>query len=311
MNLRVFIIGFSAVVHSEARRMMKGFISPFFWFVLMVLLSTYGLSAEKYAGISIDRSLMSFRYGNNPMTDVLIFATSFAISSVSDVLSGKLPGIVFPTSIGVIFFIIFPLMLGLTMMSNFIVKKASTSFAGEKEKKTLHILITSPLTRSSVYIGKFTGIFLLTLPMIFFLYLITEWVFTAMFSSALNLSGAVLETALITALFFISAGMLVSVVFNDEKKASWVGTKIVTVSAMLTTVWLLIPFIEFISNLTNNNTDFLLFLEKITLISPFTLEIMSVYSPADATGDFNIMIIASLLFLILGMVTFIRQDIEY
>ena len=81
--------------------------------------------------------------------------------------------------------------------------------------------------------------------------------------------------------------------------------------AALTAVWIFIPFIGFVLNLTNKNIDFLPALERITFISPFTMDLVSVYNPAVAMDYFIIQFIASFIFLILGMVIFIRQDIEY
>ncbi len=300
------LTGFPYLVLNETRRTIKGSIPSYFWFMILILLSTYSLFAEKYVNISIDRSLMTFKTGNNPMADILNFVTSFAITSSSDVLSGKAPGMAFPASIGVIFFMIFPMMLGLTMMSNLIIKKASVSVAGEREKKTLYILAVSPMTKPAIYLGKFAGIILISLPMILFLYIITLWVFSSLFPSAPDLSGKVLETSLITAFLFVSAGMLISVLFRAEKMAAWVGTKIVTTSALLTTAWIIIPFIEFLLNLTTSNTDFLLIIEKITWLSPFTQELMSVYAPS--ADNLYILIIAAFVFFILGMVIFVRQD---
>jgi ABC-type transport system involved in multi-copper enzyme maturation permease subunit len=307
----MFALSFLSLVFNETKRTFKGHLSSYFWFMILILISTYSLSAEKYADVSIDRSLMTFKTGNNPMTEILTFVTSFAINSASDVLSGKVPGIVFPTIIGVNFFIIFPMLLGLTMISSFIIKKASTSIAREKEKKTLYILAVSPLTRPEIYLGKFTGIFLVTLPMILFLYATSRWIFSTLFRSSPDISHTVLETSIIITLLFISAGMLISVLARTEKTALSIGTRIVGSAALLTTFWIVIPFIELLLNFTNNNSDFLLLIEKITWFSPFTLELMSVYDPSVATSNFIILIFASFLFLVLGMVSFNRKDIEY
>ncbi len=290
---------------------MKGFFTSYMWFILLVFISTYSLFAEKYADISIDRSLFVFKYINNPMTDVLLYIVSFAVTSSSDVMSGKVPTMVFPVSVGVVFFILFPFMLGLTFMSNQIMKKASTIIAGEAEKKTLHIMVQSPLTRPLIYSGKFIALLLLTLPMILFFYLITEWVFISLFDSVYNMSLLVLEVLFINAALFASAGMLISTLMKNEKRALWVGTKIVTISAALTSIWIMIPFFEFILNLTNNSTDYLIYIESLTWLSPFTLELMSVHDPAVFTGYFNILAAASVVLLASGTVTFIRKDMEY
>ncbi len=303
-------VSFLSIVHSETRRKIKDSITSYFWFILLVLISTYSLFFEKYVDMSIDRSLMTLRTVNNPMADILSFVTSFAINSASDVLSGKIPSLVFPVSVGIIFFILFPMLLGLTMMSHFIINKASKSIVGDEEKKTLFILAISPLKRSSIYIGKFIGIFLLALPMILFLYIISQWVFSSLFSSAPDLSALVLETSLLITFLFISFGMFISVLNKNEKTASWLGTKTVAFTALLTTLWILIPFFESLLNLTNNNSEFLLLIEKITWLSPFTLGLMYVYIPSVNAGNFSLMIVASVIFLFVGMVAFIRKDIE-
>lgn len=306
-----FISGFLSIVYSETRRLIKGFLQSYLWFGVLVFISTYTLFAEKYADISIDPAILPLKYANNPMTDVLRYIISFAATSSADVISGKMPTMVFPISIGVIFFILFPFMLSLTLMGNQIIKKASSTIAGENEKKTLYIMASSPQTRPSIYFGKFIGLLLLTLPMIFFFYFITEWVFTSLFSSEYNVGILVLQALFINAVLFASAGMLISVVFKNEKKSTWAGAKIVAATAMLTSLWIMIPFLEFLLNLTNNSTDYLIYLEKLTWLSPFTLELMAVYNPSVFTDYFNILTAISVILLLLGMVKFIRQDIEY
>ncbi|MFH1323170.1 MAG: ABC transporter permease subunit [Methanobacteriota archaeon] len=298
-------------MYSETRHLIKGFLPSYFWFVVLVFISTYSLFAQMYVDISIDRSLMEFKYANNPMTDVLLYTVSFAVTSASDVLSGKIPTMVFPVSIGVIFFILFPFMLSLTFMSHQIIKKASTTIAGEEEKKTLYIMASSPQTRPSIYLGKFIGLLLLTLPMILFFYFITEWVFTSLFSSAYNVGMLVLQMLFINAVLITSAGMFISVLLKNEKKASWTATKIITITALLTSLWILIPFIEFMLNMTNNSSDLLMYLEKLTWLSPFTVELMSVYNPSIFSDYFYILTAFSVILFFLGMVTFIRQDLEY
>lgn len=310
--MRSLISGFLSIVYNETRRLIKSFLLSYVWFAALVLISIYSLFAGKYdVDLSLDRPLMAFKYVDNPMTDVLNYIVSFAASTSSEVVSGKVPTMVFPVSIGVIFFIMFPLMLSLTFMGNQIIKKASTTIAGEDEKKTLFFMASSPQTRPSIYIGKFIGLILLAIPMMLFFYFITNRVFSSLFSSAYNAGILVLKVLLINTLFFTSAGMFVSVLFKNEKKASWAGTRIVTVSAMLTSLWIMIPFIDFMLNLTNNSTDFLIYLEKLAWISPFTLELMAVYNPSVFSGYFNILIAASVILLLIGMVTFIKQDLEY
>jgi len=100
-------------------------------------------------------------------------------------------------------------------------------------------------------------------------------------------------------------------VCNQEKRASWRGLRIVIGMTALTILWIFIPFIRFVLNLTSKSSDILPVLEKITHVSPFTMDLISVYNPATAAGYFNLQIIASFVFLILGIVIFIKQDIEY
>jgi hypothetical protein len=147
--------------------------------------------------------------------------------------------------------------------------------------------------------------------MILLFYFITDRVFTSLFSSAYNAGILVLKVLFINTLLFASTGMFISVMFKTEKKATWVGMKLVTVTAMLTSLWIMIPFLEFVLNLTNNSTDYLIYLEKITWLSPFTLELMSVYNPSVFTDYFIILTAASVILLLLGMVKFIKQDLEY
>lgn len=305
------ISGFLSIVYSETRRLIKGFLPSYFWFIVLVFISTYSLFAQNYVDISIDRSLMEFKYANNPMTDILLYTISFAATSASDVLSGKIPTMVFPVSIGVIFFILFSFMLSLTFMSHQIIKKASTTIAGEEEKKTLYIMASSPQTRHSIYFGKFIGLVLSTLPMILFFYFITEWVFTSLFNSAYNVGMLVLQVLFINAILIISAGMFISVMFKNETKASWTATRVVTITALMTSLWILIPYIDFMLNMTNNSSNLLIYLEKLTWLSPFTVELMSVYNPSVFAGTFYLLTAFSLILFFLGMGIFIRKDLEY
>ncbi|VVB96920.1 ABC-2 family transporter protein [uncultured archaeon] len=309
--MKLPVPGLLLLGYNECKKSIKSSITTYSWFTLIVIISTYILFSENYTDMKINRSIMAFKYGETPMTDILIFYSSSLISSVSDILPGEVPGSSFPISIGVAFFIIFPFFLGLILISKFITAKATASIAKEKEKKTLYILTVSPHTRHAIYLGKLLGIFLLTLPMIAFLYIITNWVFIVLFPVATNPGMHVLKTASITAFLFASIGLFVSVLSRDEKKASWRGLRIITAMAALTAVWIFIPFIGFVLNLTNKNIDFLPALERITFISPFTMDLVSVYNPAVAMDYFIIQLIASFIFLILGMVIFIRQDIEY
>ncbi|HEY9246851.1 MAG TPA: ABC transporter permease subunit, partial [Candidatus Methanoperedens sp.] len=201
--------------------------------------------------------------------------------------------------------------LGLILISKFIIAKATASIASEKEKKTLYLLTVSPHERYTIFLGKFLGMLLLTLPMVLSLYFITHWIFSTLFFPSFNSSIRVLETASVTALLFASIGMFVSVLTGDEKKASWRGLRILIAMAALTALWVSIPFAEFVLNLTNKSAEFLPVLEKITFISPFTMDLMSVYDPAIMGEYLSIQLIASVFFLILGLVIFMRQDIEY
>lgn len=305
---------FFSIVYTETRRLIKGFLPTYFWFTLLVIISTYFVFAEKYVDISIDRSLMTLKYANNPMTDVLLYTVSFAVTSVSEVMSGKLPSMVFPVSIGVIFFILFPFMFSLTYMSSQVIKKASATITGEDDKKTLYIMASSPQPRFSIYLGKFIGLLLATIPMIILFYLITEWIFSSLFLftySTYNAGTLVLQILLVNAVLFISAGMLFSSLFKNEKTASWTGTKVVMICSLLTSLWILIPFLEFMMNLTNSNTDILFYLEKLSWLSPFTAELMSVYQPSVFIHYLYVLVSASMILFLLGMGIFIRKDLEY
>jgi hypothetical protein len=308
------ISGFISIVYTETRRLIKGFLPAYFWFALLVLISTYFVFAEKYVDISIDPPLMTLKYTNNPVTEVLLYTVSFAATSVSEVMSGKIPSMVFPFYIGVIFFILFPLMLSLTYMSSQVIKKASATITGEDEKKTLYIMASSPQTRFSIYLAKFIGLLLATLPMIIFFYLITDWIFSSLFLSEYSTYNAgilVLQILLVNAALFISAGMFFSAVFKNEKKATWTGTKVVMICSLMTYLWILIPFLEFMMNLTNSNTDILFYLEKLSWLSPFTAELMSVYQPSVFIGYLYVLVSASVILFLLGMGIFIRKDLEY
>lgn len=293
----------------ELKRMIKASISSYIWFVVLLSIATYTLSGEEYVEIEVEQSFMGLEYGNAPMQDIIIFVSSFVVSSISEIFSGVFPEMMFPVTIGVGFFIIFPLMLALTMIGRFITKRAVSSIAGDKEKKTLYILVSSPLTRPSIYVGKFIAIFILSLPMLVTLYFVTNWAFTNLFPTQTNQTWQVFKASVITAFLFSSIGMFVSVLRDQEKKALKLGLRIVNIAVFLTILWIFIPVIELILNLTNSSVFLLLLLEKITYVSPFTMSLLSVYNPE--IDFFNIQIITIAIFLILGTAIFIRQDLEY
>lgn len=312
MKFRDFSIGFLFMLLYELKRMAKSSLSSYIWFAVLVFVSTYGLFMENYVQSgNNEEPLIILEYGSGAMREIIVFFYSFVVSSASDVLSGTVPGLVFPIEIGVMFYITVPMILGLTMISKFIIKKSTAVIVGEKEKKTLFITVSSPQTRPSIYLSKFIAVFILALPMIFYFYFITNWAFTSLFPLEQNLSGLVFKTASITAMFFASLGLLISVLWNNEIKATKFGMKIGIFMGVLTSLWIIIPVVELILNLTSNSTFFLLILEKITYISPFTMDLMAASHPGLLAGVFNTQLIMTVIFLVIGIVIFIRQDLEY
>ncbi len=118
-----FISGFILIIYNETRSLIKSFLPSYIWFSFLAFLSIYALFSQMYVDMSIDRSPMAFKYENNPMTEVISYMISFGVTSSSDIMAGKIPVMVFPVSIGVIFFILFPFMLSLTFIGNHIIKK--------------------------------------------------------------------------------------------------------------------------------------------------------------------------------------------
>jgi ABC-type transport system involved in multi-copper enzyme maturation permease subunit len=312
MKISEFSTGFLFMLLYEFKRVLKGSISSYLWFAVLVYIATYSLFAESYMqSANTEKPLITLEYGSEAMRMIILFFYSFVISSAPGVLSGDVPSLAFPPEIGVMFFIIVPMILGLIMISKFIMKKATVIIAREKEKKTLFITVSSPQTRPAIYLCKFIAVFIIVIPMILYFYFITNWAFTGLFPLQTNLSGVVFKTAIGTAMLFTSIGMLVSVVRSTEEKAVKFGMKIVILMATLTSLWIFIPVIELILNLTNNSTFFLMVLEKITYISPFTMDLMAANHPGLLADMFNIQLIATVIFLVIGIVIFIRQDLEY
>lgn len=312
MKIRDFSIGFLFMLLYEFKRIIKGSISSYLWFAVLVYIATYGLFAETYVqSANTVKPLITLEYGSEAMRMIILFFYSFVISSAPGVLSGDVPDIEFPPEIGVMFFIIVPMILGLTMISKFIMKKATVVIAREKEKKTLFITVSSPQTRPGIYICKFIAVMIIASPMILYFYYITNWAFTGLFALETNLSGVVLKTAIGTAMLFTSIGMLVSVLRSTEEKATKFGMKIVVLMAALTSLWIFIPVIELILNLTNNSSFFLMVLEKITYLSPFTIDLLAANHVGLLTDVFNTQLIATVIILVIGIVIFMRQDLEY
>ncbi|HEY9246396.1 MAG TPA: hypothetical protein VIO11_06065, partial [Candidatus Methanoperedens sp.] len=115
MKLHFSIPGLFLLSHNEFKRLAKGSIYSYCWFVLLIIIAVSALFSEEYADLDITVSIMGFKYGEAPMTDILIFYSSSFISSISDTLPPELVNRVFPVSIGIAFFIIFPFFLGLIL----------------------------------------------------------------------------------------------------------------------------------------------------------------------------------------------------
>lgn len=311
MSLPIFITGFFSIVIYEWKRMIHNSLFSYLLFLLLIFIAASCFFAEEYSDVNISQSILTFNYGDAPMADIMIFFFSFFLSSTSDVISGTTPNLVIPVSIGVTFFIIFIFTPGLVLISLYVIKMAAASIAGEKERKTLYILSVSPQTKTSIYFAKFIGIFFLTIPMILFLQIVTRWIFFVLFSTAPDISRLVLFNSIISTLFFSSLGMLVSVLGKRQGNAYRLGQKVVVLLAGLAVVWIFAPLIEFMLYLTNRNADFMITIRNFTMFSPFTLNLISVYNHASYAGYSFLQILVAFIFFILGMVIFIKQDVEY
>lgn len=287
-------------------------------FILIFTISLYGIGIQTYSTEQInDKDIIGgMKMGESPLIDFLIFMFIFGMRSLESASKGVTPEIIMPVELGITLVAIFSILLGINMVSRLVVRGAASSISREKEAKTLYLIGATPNSRSSIYLAKLTGSLLASVPLIAVMIIGVLWISASVFvpldpetiQPKLNeLTIYMVVMTLSTIILFASMGTLVSVYKDDEESAVNLSVKFTTIAATLTTLWILLP----IFNVTGEKIS--AFIETLTLLSPITLDLIVLYEhdPTLLLQYSVAQLLAAVAFIIIGIIVFIRQDIEY
>ncbi|MDW7776041.1 MAG: hypothetical protein SCH39_06880 [Methanosarcinales archaeon] len=287
-------------------------------FILIFGMSLYGISIQDYSAQGMDTSeiLGGMEIGDAPLVDMLIFTFIFGMSTFASATRAEAPTIVIPAQLGVTLIIIISILVGINMVSRLGIKNAASTLSREKESRTLYIVASTTNTMPAIYLAKLKAAYLTTLPMTVIMFLGVYWIWTSVFRAPdmaamqpifRSLLFNIVIMTLCTTILFTSLGSLVSALKREDESAVSLSRKFTTLAVALATLWLLLPAFA----MTGGKTYSLI--ETLTLLSPFTLDLIVLY------GNESILLIqyagiqlaAAAVFTVIGILVFIRQDIEY
>ncbi|MDD3043538.1 MAG: ABC transporter permease subunit [Methanosarcinaceae archaeon] len=311
-----FLKGFRTVFCSELNfTFQKKTLSTYIIFTFFFVLTLYGISAQEYGSMQPRISLGELGFGleakEGPLIDIFVFLASFVVSGLEAFDTGGLPRVVMPVNIGLTLFILFPVFQGIKTSSALAVRLCASSLARERESRTLYQLTASPQPRGFIYLGKFFGAFSAVFPIMLLVYGGSFWLLNKTFLPYINggnanlLSLRVLMVCAVTSFLFATIAMLISTLTSNEENAVNHGTQILKAMGSLTVLWLLLP------GLPNMEESTLKILECVTLLSPFTLDLLALYEEKLFAMYILIQIGVAVLLLCFGMAVFAKQDIDY
>jgi len=287
-------------------------------FILFFGMSLYGISIQDYSaqGMETTEILGGLEIGDAPLTDMLIFIFLFGMSTFASSTGGEAPAIVIPAQLGVTLIIVVSILLGINMVSRLGAKNAASTISREKESRTLYLCASTTNTRPAIYLAKLKAAYLTTLPMIAIMFLGVYWIWTSSFGSPdmvtmqstfQSLLFKMVIMTLCTTILFTSLGSLVSTLKREEESAVSLSRKFTTLAAALTTLWLLLPIFA----VTGGKMYSLI--ETLTMLSPITLDLIVLYGNESTLliQYAGIQLAGAAVLTILGIIVFIRQDIEY
>lgn len=286
-------------------------------FILIFMISIYGIAIQEFSGeVMQDTGIIGgLKSGESPLIDILIFMYIFGIGSIEAVQKGTTPEMTIPAELGITLILIVPFLLAVNMVSRLAVRSAASSISREKEDRTLYLAGSTHNTRPAIYLAKLAGAFLTALPMVVVMVL---GVFLASGSMVFGMPDAVQMQAqfnelvinmviltLSTVALFTSLGTLVSVLKRNEESAVSLSSKFTTLAGVLTTLWIMLP----IFSVAGENISSVI--ETLTMVSPITLDIMALYEGTNVVLYAGAQLLAAAVLAILGIIVFIKQDIEY
>ncbi len=315
--------GMFAIIFDELKfAIRRKTITSYILFIFVFTIALYGTYMQKYGAVQVETPLLlmlpfELEKGVAPLTDFAIFLMTFAALAMGSASSGVSPDMalpidmVLPVDLGITLFIIAPILIALSSLSKLSVRLCASSIARERESKTLYHLLVSPQPRAMAYLSKLIGAMGAVLPMIILVFAGVAWVIDASFmphievKQAAQLKNQVLIASLVTTFLFASIGIFISTITRNEESAVNRGGWILKIMIILTTMWIFLPVFNAVSK------SMALTVEKITMISPLTLDMIALYSGEMFNQYMLIQVVVGLLFLFSGMMIFARQDVEY
>lgn len=309
--------GIFAIIFDELKfAIRRKTITSYILFLFVFTIALYGTYMQKYGAIQGEMPLLSMlpielEKGVAPLTDFAIFLMTFAVSALQSAGSGAVPDIVMPVDIGITLFIIAPILIALSSLSKLSVRLCASSIARERESKTLYHLLVSPQPRAMAYLSKFIGAIGAVLPMIVLVFAGVVWIIGASFvphievGQATQLKNQVLIASLVTTFLFASIGIFISTITRNEESAVNRGGWILKIMLALTTLWIFAPIFSVAGESTASTIG------MITMLSPLTLNMIALYGGEMFNQYMLIQVGAGLVFLLGGMMIFVRQDVEY
>ena len=287
-------------------------------FIIIFGISLYGVGIQDY-GVQPPQgmeTLGGMKTGDSILTDILIFMFILGMSAFESASQEMSLTIVFPAELGITFIMIVSILVGVNMISRLSIRCTASSISREREARTLYIFGSTANSRPSVYLAKLSGALLATLPMILMMMLGVFWISVSIFGTP-EMSGFMPELTelmknivimtISTTLLFTSLGMLISVRKKDEESAVSLSAKFTTIAGILAILWILLPIFGVAGE------KILSMVQTVVMISPITQDLMVLYGGNNALviQYALIQLLAALVLIILGIIVFIKQDIEY
>ncbi len=287
-------------------------------FIIIFGISLYGVGIQDY-GAQLPTGMEmpgGMKTGDSILTDILIFMFILGMTAFESASEGMTPEIVFPAELGITFIMLVSILVGVSMISRLAIRCAASSISREREARTLYIIGSTANSRISLYLAKLSGALLTTIPMILIMMLGVFWISISVFRTP-EMSGFMPELTelmvniiimtISTTLLFTSLGTLISVRKKDEESAVSLSAKFTTIAATLAMLWLLLPVFSVAGE------KILSMVQTLVMLSPITQDLMVLYGGNNALviQYALIQLLAALVLIMLGIIVFIRQDIEY